>query len=93
MDGEVWAKIAGGIAAVGGALYAAIRMVKNDRRDDKVTGAQDAAMMQVIATLREEVQRLTVRLEAVEKQNHMCEERNESLHMEIVDLKKRLHFA
>jgi chaperonin cofactor prefoldin len=55
--------------------------------------AADSAMMQVIETLRDEVDRLSKRLEAVEEQNHRCEERNESLHLEIVALKKQLHLA
>lgn len=53
--------------------------------------ATDGAMMQVIATLREEVDRLTKRLEAVEEQNRQCEAKNDALHRELLELKAALH--
>jgi predicted RNase H-like nuclease (RuvC/YqgF family) len=93
VDGDFIAKVSGGIAALGAAIYGALRMVKKDRREDTMVQATDSAMMQVIETLRDEVDRLSKRLEAVEEQNHRCEERNESLHLEIVALKKQLHLA
>jgi predicted nuclease with TOPRIM domain len=93
MEGDLLAKFVGAVVAIGAGLYGANRMVKRDRRDDRLSGTQDEAMLQVIETLRAEVNRLTERLARVEEQNRVCEERNEALHLEIVDLKKRLHFA
>ncbi len=91
MDGDLGAKAAAGIAATGAALYGFLRMVKKDRREDSMAAATDGAMMQVIATLREEVERLTRRLELVEEQNRKCEERNDELHRELLELKASLH--
>lgn len=93
VDGDFIAKIGGGIAALGAAIYGALRMVKKDRREDSVSALHDEAIQQVIETLRGEVARLSERLEKVEEQNRRCEERNESLHLEIVALKKQLHLA
>jgi hypothetical protein len=84
-------KLGGGIAALGAGWYGLMRIVKRDRREDTIAAATDGAVMQVIATLREEVERLTKRLELVEEQNRRCEERNDALHFEIVELKARLH--
>jgi hypothetical protein len=74
------AKIAAGVAAFGAAVYGALRMVKKDRREDTVTALHDEAIQQAIKTLRDEVERLSVRLAAVEEQNR-----------EILELKVRLH--
>lgn len=100
MDGDWLTKIGGGVAALGAAAYTAFRMFKKDRLDDKAAergdqaaDAANAAMMHVIATLRDEVDRLTKRLERVEEENRKCEERNEALHLEILELKKQLHLA
>lgn len=93
MEGDLLTKIGGGIAAIGAAWYGIVRMLKKDRREDSMAAATDGAVMQVIDTLRAEIERLTKRLEMVEQQNRLCEERNEALHLEIVDLKKRLHFV
>ncbi|CAB4144606.1 hypothetical protein UFOVP456_52 [uncultured Caudovirales phage] len=86
-------KIAAGIAAFGAAAYGVLRMVKKDRREDTVAALHDEAIQQVIKTLREEVERMAVRLAAVEEQNRLCEERNEQLHQEILQLKRSLHVA
>lgn len=93
MENEMLAKLAGAIIAIGAGLYGANRVIKRDRRDDRIGGTQDNAMLQVIETLRTEIERLTERLARVEEQNRLCEERNEALHLELVDLKKRLHLA
>lgn len=82
-----------GIAAGGLALYAAFRTFKSDRRDDKVVAMTDDAVSQVIATLRDEIDRLSKRLAAVEEQNRLCEQRNDELHAELLELKKQLHLA
>ena len=80
-----------GIAAGGLALYAAFRTFKIDRRKDNQAELTDAAISQVIQTLREEVSRLSERLAAVEEQNRRCEERNDQLHAELMELKVKLH--
>lgn len=91
MEGDLLAKFAAGIGVIAGGWYAFVRKIKHDRRDDKVTTLHDDAIEQVIKTLREEVSRLAVRLAAVEEQNRKCEERNEQLHQEILELKATLH--
>jgi CRISPR/Cas system-associated protein Csm6 len=77
-------------AAVAGA-YAMYRKVLADNREGRINSTTDAATQQVIQMLREEVERLSVRLAAVEEQNRKCEERNDSLHQEILNLKEQLH--
>ena len=77
-------------AAVAGA-YAMWRKVIADNRDGRVTAMTDAATQQVIELLREEVERLSQRLAAVEDQNRKCEEMNDSLREEIIAMKKQLH--
>jgi hypothetical protein len=84
-------KIAAGIAAFGAAAYGVLRMVKKDRREDTVAALHDEAIQQVIKTLRDEVARLSERLEKVEEQNRRCEERNDQLHQELLELKAKLH--
>lgn len=91
MDGDLVAKLAAGVGAIGAAWYGFLRMLKKDRREDKVTSLHDEAIEQVIATLRAEVARLSERLAAVEEQNRRCEERNDQLHQEILELKAKLH--
>lgn len=91
MEGDLLAKMAAGIGVIAGGWYAFVRKIKHDRRDDKVTTLHDDAIEQVIKTLREEVERMAVRLAAVEEQNRKCEERNEQLHQEILQLKASLH--
>ena len=91
MDGDAFAKLAAGFGAIGAAWYGVVRMLKRDRREDKVAALHDEAIDQVIKTLREEVERMAVRLAAVEEQNRRCEERNEALHQEILELKAKLH--
>jgi len=82
-----------GIAAAGAGAYGMYQKVMADSRNNKAADATDAAWQQVIATLREEVSRLSDRLAAVEEQNRKCEERNDELHQEILDLKKKLHLS
>jgi hypothetical protein len=77
-------------AAVAGA-YAMYRKVLADNREGRINSTTDAATQQVIQMLREEVERMSVRLAAVEEQNRKCEERNDSLHQEILNLKEQLH--
>lgn len=91
MDGDFVTRTMAGIAALGAAIYGVFRMVKKDRRDDNVSAMHDAAIEQVIATLRSEVARLSDRLAAVEEQNRRCEERNDELHRELLELKASLH--
>ncbi len=90
IDSDFVGKVAGGVAALGAALYGALRMVRGHQREDKALEATDDAMQQVISTLREEVKRLSDRLEAVEKQNEMCEQRNRELAEEVLLLKARM---
>lgn len=92
-DGDVFTKLGAGIAALGAGVYGVLRLFKSDRRQDKVYAMHDDAIEQVIKTLREEVERLTKRLELVEEQNRKCEERNDAMHFEIIELKKQLHLA
>lgn len=80
-----------GIAAAGAGAYGMYQKIMADSRSNKAADATDAAWQQVIATLRDEVSRLSERLAAVEEQNRKCEERNDILHQEILDLKKQLH--
>lgn len=91
MDGDFITKVTAGLGAIGAALYGVVRMVKKDRRDDTMGAATDAAVMQVIETLRAEVDRLSVRLAAVEEQNRRCEARNDALQQELIELKAKLH--
>jgi chaperonin cofactor prefoldin len=62
-----------------------------DSRSNKAADVTDAAWQQVIATLREEVSRLSDRLATVEEQNRKCEEANDALREEIISMKKQLH--
>jgi septal ring factor EnvC (AmiA/AmiB activator) len=80
-----------GIAAAGAGAYGMYQKIMADSRSNKAADVTDAAWQQVIATLREEVSRLSDRLAAVEEQNRKCEERNDELHREILELKVRLH--
>lgn len=89
-DWESVAKGAGGIGAIGAAIYGAFRMLKADRREDKTADTKDDAMQQVIQTLREEIARLSERLEKVEAQNADCQEKNAQMQAEIFALKAQL---
>lgn len=91
MEGDLLAKMAAGVGAIGAAWYGFVRMLKKDRREDKVAALHDEAIEHVIQTLREEVARLSERLAAVEEQNRRCEERNDQLHQELLELKAKLH--
>jgi hypothetical protein len=91
MESDLLAKMAAGIGVIAGGWYAFVRKLKHDRRDDKVMALHDDAIEQVIKTLREEIERLTKRLEVVEEQNRKCEEANHAMHEEIIAMKKQLH--
>jgi len=56
-----------------------------------VATLHDDAIDHLITNLREEVQRLSQRLAAVEEQNRKCEEDNHALREEIISMKKQLH--
>lgn len=77
-------------AAIAGA-YGMYRKVQADNREGRMNNANDAATQQVIQMLREEVERLSQRLAAVEDQNRKCEEMNDTLREEIIAMKKQLH--
>lgn len=87
---DLLTKIAVGIGGIGAGAYGMYQKIKADNRNNKSADVADAAWHLVIATLREEVTRLSERLAAVEEQNRKCEERNNALHQEIIDLKKQL---
>ena len=90
---DLLTKIAVGIGGIGAGAYGMYQKIKGNNRNNKEAVVADAAWHLVIATLREEVTRLSERLAAVEEQNRRCEERNDSLHQEILDLKKQLHLS
>jgi len=90
MDGDLFTKLGAGIAAIGAAVYGVVRLIKTDRREDSKEEITSSAMMQVVNTLREEVSRLSERLEKVEAANQECEEKNALMQFEIVQLKKQL---
>lgn len=90
IDGDFFGKLAGAFGAAAAALYGAIRMFKKDRREDAHATMTDLAVQQVIQTLREEVARLSERLEACEAENRKCEARNAELQAQIIELRKQL---
>lgn len=90
---DLLTKIAVGIGGIGAGAYGMYQKIKADNRNNKSAEVADAAWHQVIATLREEVDRMAARLAAVEEQNRKCEERNNELHQEILQLKAKLHVA
>lgn len=92
-DGDLLTKIGVGIAGLGASIYGVIRLVKSDRREDTKADLTDTAMTQVIVTLREEVTRLSERLEKVEAANKDCEEKNAAMQIQIIELKKQLHLS
>ena len=91
METGFWTTFGAAIAGIGAGAYGMYRKVLADLRHDKVATLHDDAIDQVIKTLREEVERLSVRLAAVEEQKRKCEERNDQLHQEILELKQKLH--
>lgn len=91
MDQDLITKAAIGIASIGAGIYGVIRMLKSDRREDSKADLTDSATQQVIQMLREEVARLSERLEKVEAQNKQCEEMNATMHLELLELKTKLH--
>lgn len=93
MDSDLLAKLSAAIAAIAAGFYGFVRLVKKDRREERVATMTDDAMAQVIQTLRDEIDRLSKRLAAVEEQNRLCELRNDALHAELLELKKQLHLA
>lgn len=92
-NGDYLTKLGAGVAAIAAGAYGVFRLFKADQREDKNTALTDNAMTQVIQTLREEVARLSERLEKVEAANAECEARNSELHLEIIALKQQLHLA
>jgi septal ring factor EnvC (AmiA/AmiB activator) len=84
-------KIAVGIGGIGAGAWGMYQKIKADNRSNKAADTTDAAWQHVIATLREEVTRLSERLSTVEEQNRKCEEANHALNEEIIAMKKQLH--
>jgi hypothetical protein len=84
-------KIAVGIGGIGAGAWAMYQKVKIDYRSNHAADVTGAAWEQVVVTLREEVERLSQRLAAVEEQNRRCEEMNDQLREEVHQMKKRLH--
>ncbi len=93
LGSDLFTRLGAGIAAVAAGAYGVFRLLKADRREDTKADLTDGAMAQVIQTLREEVARLSERLEKVEAANAECEARNAALHLEIIALKQQLHLA
>jgi septal ring factor EnvC (AmiA/AmiB activator) len=91
MDGNFLTNIGVAIGAAVAGAYGMYQKIMADSRSNKAADVTDAAWQQVIATLREEVTRLSDRLAAVEEQNRKCEEMNDSLREEIIAMKKQLH--
>ena len=91
MESGFWTTLGAAIAGVGAGAYGMYRKVLADMRHDKVASLHDDAIDHLITNLREELHRLSVRLAAVEEQNRKCEERNDQLHQEILELKHKLH--
>jgi hypothetical protein len=84
-------KIAIGISGFGAGAYGMYQKVKADSRNNRAADTTEAAWQQIVAALREEVERMSVRLAAVEEQNRKCEERNDDLANQIRELKATLH--
>jgi hypothetical protein len=84
-------KIAIGISGFGAGAYGMYQKVKADSRNNRAADTTEAAWQQIVAALREEVERMSVRLAAVEEQNRKCEEANDQLREEIISMKKQLH--
>lgn len=92
-NGDFFTKLGAGIAAIGAGAYGVFRLLKSDRREDAAHNLTDGAMAQVVLTLREEVARLSDRLEKVEAANRECEERNVELQKQMMELRQQLHLA
>jgi hypothetical protein len=84
-------KIAIGISGFGAGAYGMYQKVKADSRNNRAADTTEAAWQQIVTALREEVERMSVRLAAVEEQNRKCEERNDDLAKQIRELKATLH--
>jgi len=80
-----------GIAAAGAGAYGMYQKIMADNRNNRAADTTEAAWQQIVAALREEVERMSVRLAAVEEQNRKCEERNDDLAKQIRELKATLH--
>jgi hypothetical protein len=91
MENSVWTTFGAAVAGIGAGAYGMYRKVLADMRHDKVATLHDDAIDHLITNLREEVQRLSQRLAAVEEQNRKCEEDNHALREEIISMKKQLH--
>jgi len=83
-------KIAVGVAGLGAGAWGMYQKIKTDTRHNHQQDVTGAAWESVVATLREEVDRLAARLAAVEEQNRKCEERNDEMHAELLQLKAKL---
>jgi hypothetical protein len=74
MDWDSAGKGAGGLTAIMASVYGVFRMLRRDQRQDRQEKQVDGALLQVIATLREEVGRLTDRVTDMEKSIVKCHE-------------------
>lgn len=83
-------KIAVGVAGLGAGAWGMYQKIKTDNRHNHQQDITGAAWESVIETLREEVDRLAARLAAVEEQNRLCEERNNAMQAELLQLKAKL---
>ncbi len=91
MEGGFWTAIGAAIAGIGAGAYGMYQKIMADSRSNHAANVTGAAWEQVVVTLREEVERLSQRLAAVEEQNRKCEEANDALREEIISMKKQLH--
>lgn len=88
---NLFSQIVVGLGGLGAGAWAMYQKIQADNRNNKAAEITDAAWQQVVATLREEVERMSERLAKVEEQNRKCEEHNEELRRELTDIKMRLH--
>lgn len=93
MDADFLTNVGVAIGAAGAGAYGMYQKIMADSRNNKAADVTDAAWQQVIATLREEVSRLSDRLAAVEEYNRKCEEANDALREELIAMKKQLHLS
>lgn len=67
-------------------IYGIFRMLRRDNRNDNKEKSIDDANIQIIHTLREEIDRLVQRVEALENDHGKCQQRNAQLHEENIRL-------